>query len=170
MKSNKSRGKQGYIKAGRYIKASYTVEAALVLPLILVILAVFMYMIFYLHDMYILRSYANRMAQECCWDYIENEHAANGRTSRQIIRSVEDKYKAELEDQLLMSRLTDSLGTCKNNLLTQIYTATWRVVGEPETFMDLSVFYPFKPIVYEASYQRIHIRKWFYSRKVLGGD
>ncbi len=163
MKRNKKRKKIGYMKA------SYTVEAAFVLPLILVILAVFLYMIFYLHDMYVLRAYANRMAQECCWNYIENEHADQEQTSRQIIQAVDDKYKAELEDQLLMSRLTDSLGTCKKNRLTQIYTATWRVVGEPVTFMDMSVFYPFKPVVYEASYHRIHIRSWFYSREVLKG-
>ncbi len=143
-------------------RASYTVEAALVLPFILLIMAAFLYVVFYLHDQYILYVYANRMARECCWEYVENEHAREQRTSREIIGAVEGKYGPELEDQLLMSRLTASVGTCKKNLLTKLYTATWRVVGEPETLIDLSVFHVFEPVVYEASYERLHIRQWFY--------
>ena len=89
-------------------KEAITVEAALVFPVILLVLAAMLYLIFYLHDEYILCVYSNRMARECCWLYIENEHEDEKRSSNAIIEAVAQKYEPELEDQLLMMELTTS--------------------------------------------------------------
>ncbi len=150
-----------------YAKGSYTVEAALVFPVILLVLAAMLYLIFYLHDEYILCVYSNRMARECCWLYIENEHEDEKRSSNAIIEAVAQKYEPELEDQLLMMELTTSLGTCKKNILTHLYTATWKLVGKPVFLNDVSPYLDLSNIICEGEYARVHIRKWIYSTDAL---
>ena len=152
-------------KGQKYMDGSYTVEAALVFPIIVLILAAMLYMIFYLHDKYVIHVYANRMAQDCCWLYMENEHAREKLGSQEIIEMISQKYEPELKNQLLMTELTKSVGTCKKNLLTQLYTATWRLVGKPVLSVDVSSFHLFSPLSCEGEYARVHIRKWIYTRE-----
>ncbi len=156
------------------VNGSYTVEAALIFPIIVLVLAAMLYMIFYLHDKYILNVYVNRMAQECCWLFIENEHASEKRSSDVIIQEVSKKYEPELKAQLLMLEISKSLGLCKKNILTHLYTATWRIVGEPKTLLDLSRFHTFSTVACEGEYARVHIRKWIYGqefqKELKGGE
>lgn len=170
-RSQKGDGASGRLRRKSMAQGSYTVEASLVVPMIFLVMATLIYMIFYLHDQYIISVYANRMAQECCWLYVENEHARSKQSSSQIIGQVSEKYDKELQGQMLMTRITKSLGTCKKNLLSHVYTATWRVTGEPETFIDLSVFHFFDTVIGEGSYERIHIRQWILANDLVkGGD
>lgn len=163
-----------YKKGQSGLSGSYTVEAALVFPVVVLVFVTMLYMVFYLHDKYILNIYANRMAQECTWRFLENEHAREKRGSDDIAQEISEKYEPEIKDQLLMLELTKSLATCKKNILTHLYTTTWRLVGEASTFLDLSDFHVFAPVACEAEYSRVHIRKWIYSRefqdRLTGGD
>lgn len=163
MKKGRKRGKT-YGALG-----SYTVEAACVFPIIVFVLVTMLYMIFYLHDHYILDVYVNRMAQECCWRYIENEHADEKCSSSEIIEEISGKYEPELKEQLLMMEISKSLGLCKKNILTHLYTATWRIVGKPKTFLDLSRFHVFSTVACQGEYSRVHIRKWIYGQEFQKG-
>lgn len=148
---------------------SYTVEAALVFPVIFLIFISMLYMIFYIHDRYILLIYANRMAQESCWLFMENENQPQKRSNASIVQEVAAKYEHELQEQLLMTELTTSLGTCKKNILTHLYTSTWRVIGKTAIPLNLSPFNFFSDIVFEADESRVHIRKWIYTKEIEKG-
>lgn len=149
-----------------YARGSYTVEASLVFPILLLVFISMLYMIFYIHDRYILYVYANRMAQECCWLMVENEHELEKRSHEQIIDQVSKKFGPELEKQLILVTLTESLGTCKRNILTHLYTSTWKVVGETVMPMNLSSFRLFPDIVIEVDETRVSIRKWIYTKEI----
>ena len=64
-----------------------------------------------------------------------------------------------------MLEISKSLGLCKKNILTHLYTATWRIVGEPKTLLDLSRFHTFSTVACEGEYARVHIRKWIYGQE-----
>ena len=159
-------------KSGKYVCqlsmcGSYTVEASLVLPLVVLVLAVLVYMIFYLHDRYVLQIYADRMAQECCWLYAESENHWPQADSRDIMAAVQNKYETELQGQLLMLSLENSLGTCKKNILTQKYTVQWRVVGKPLLQINTEPFISFGKVICERSSERIHARYWIYAHDLI---
>ena len=154
-----------------YFDGSYTVEASLVMPFLLLIFVTLLYMIFYLHDLYMLEVYTNRMAAECCWLYVENESALEERDTESLIEEVADQYEEELQKQLLMTELTSSEGSCKKNLLTGLYTATWSITGEVSTAIDVSLFHVFDSLSSESTYSRVYARDWIYEQEILtGGD
>lgn len=150
-----------------YAPGSYTVEAALVMPVIIGVFAALLYMIFFLHDQYIIRIYADRMAQECCWKYLENENYLVSASASEITSSVKSKYEKDLTAQMLVTDITISLGTCKKNLFTHVYTGTWRIVGKPQILVSTMPYYTFGTISYEGKYQRVYARKWIYGRDLL---
>ena len=167
-KMENQRSVKKYI-TGRCAAGSYTVEAALVMPMIILILVIAVYIICYLHDRYILRVYADRMAQECCWLYMENEKHTSTAGEEDITGTVSQKYDAELENQLLVMKLEKSLGTCRKNILTHKYTATWNVVGIPGEWVKTEPFIRIQSVVYEGKYERIHVRRWIYSQDFISG-
>lgn len=154
-------------KTYKYMPGSYTVEAALVIPVIIGVFAALLYMIFFLHDTYIIRIYADRMARESCWRYLENENYLVSASASEITSSIKSKYENELTAQMLITEITVSLGTCKKNLLTHMYTGTWRIVGKPQILVSTAPFYDFGTISYEGKYQRVYARKWIYGHDVL---
>lgn len=153
----------------KFAQGSYTVEASLVFPILFLVFISMLYMIFYIHDRYTLYIYANRMAQECCWLMVENEHELEKRSHEQIIDQVSKKFVPELEKQLIMVTLTESLGTCKKNILTHLYTSTWKVAGEASLPVNLSLFHFFPDIVIEVDETRVSIRKWIYTKEIEKG-
>lgn len=154
------------------LDGSYTVEAALIMPIILGILSATLYMIFFLHDKYIIHVYADRMAQECCWSYVENENSLQKVSSARITEAVKNKYESELAAQMMITDITVSLGTCKKNIFTHIYTGTWRIVGKTNILIATEPFFTFGNISYTGSYQRLCAREWIYANdlKKSGGD
>ena len=76
----------------------------------------------------------------------------------------------QLQDQMLMLHIDRILGTCKKNILTHVYTATWNVVATPQVFVDTEPFIKFGTVICEDSYERIHGRQWMYAYDLLKGE
>ncbi len=148
----------------------YTVEAALVLPFIMMILAAMLYLIFYIHDREVIYVYIGRMAQESAYLIVENENAHPKVSHQDIIDQIQLKYGDELQNQMLMFHIERILGTCKKNILTHVYTATWNVVATPQIFVDIGQFIDFGSVICETSYERVHGRQWMYAHDLLKGE
>ncbi len=148
----------------------YTVEAALVLPFIMMILAAVLYLIFYIHDREMINVYIRRMAQESCYLMVENENKRSPAAHQNIVDEIQLRYESELQDQMLMLHIDRVLGTCKKNILTHVYTATWNVVATPQVFVDIGQFVDFGTVICEDSYERIHARSWMYAHDLLKGE
>ena len=148
----------------------YTVEAALVMPFIMMILAAMLYVIFFIHDREMIQVYLRRMAQETCYLVVEKENYMAEMSDQDIIHRIQEKYSKELQSQMLMLQIDGMNGTCKKNLLTHVYTATWNVTASPQVFVDVGEFIGFKTVICQESYERVHGRGWMYAYDLLKGE
>ena len=148
----------------------YTVEAAMVMPFIMMILAAMLYMIFFIHDREVIHVYVQKMAQESCYLMVENENQRSQMSDQDIVDKIQGKYAKELQSQMLMLRIDRMLGTCKKNILTHVYTATWNVEAVPQVFVDVGQFIDFGTVVCKDSYERVHGRQWMYAYDLVKGE